>query len=66
MIILSFDPVQGKYIKTLPLHEPQELLQDDDEEYRIKLKLYITHDLIMELLSYGSDMNVIKPARLIR
>lgn len=65
-IILSFDPFQGKYIKTLPLHETQEILEDNEEELLIKLKLYVTHDLIMELLSFGDNMKVIKPKSLVK
>ncbi len=63
-IILSFSPFQGKYIKTLPLHKTQEVLVDNDEETKIKLKLYLTHDLFMELLSFGDDMKVIEPKSL--
>jgi len=63
-IILSFDPFQGKYIKTLPLHETQEVLADNDQETRIKLKLCLTHDLVMELLSFGDNMKVIEPKKL--
>jgi len=63
-IILSFDPFQGKYIKTLPLHDTQQVLVDNDEEMKIKLKLCLTHDLLMELLSFGDNMKVIKPKSL--
>ncbi len=63
-IILSFDPFQGKYIKTLPLHETQEVLLDNAQETRIKLKLCLTHDLFMELLSFGDNMKVIEPKKL--
>lgn len=63
-IILSFDPFQGKYIKTLPLHETQQVLVDNDKETRIKLKLCLTHDLVMELLSFGDNMKVIEPKKL--
>lgn len=63
-IILSFDPFQGKYIKTLPLHETQQVLADNDRETRIKLKLCLTHDLVMELLSFGDNMKVIEPKSL--
>jgi DNA mismatch repair ATPase MutL len=63
-IILSFDPFQGKYIKTLPLHDTQEILVDNDQETIIKLKLCLTHDLLMELLSFGDNMKVIEPLEL--
>ncbi len=63
-IILSFDPFQGKYIKTLPLHHTQQVLVDNDQEMKIKLKLCLTHDLLMELLSYGDNMKVIEPTTL--
>lgn len=64
-IILSFNPFQGKYIKTLPLHETQQVLVDNDQETRIKLKLCLTHDLFMELLSFGDNMKVIEPKQLV-
>ncbi|MBN8835598.1 MAG: hypothetical protein BGO53_02230 [Sphingobacteriales bacterium 39-19] len=64
-IILSFDPFQGKYIKTLPLHDTQQILVDNDDELQIKLKLCVTQDLVMELLSFGDNMKVLKPDILI-
>ena len=63
-IILSFNPYQGKYIKTFPLHHTQEIIIDDDIEFRIRLKLYSTYDLQMELLSYGETLIVIAPLKL--
>lgn len=63
-IILSFDPFQGKYIKTLPLHDTQQVLVDNEDELQIKLKLCVTHDLIMELLSFGDNMKVLQPKSL--
>ena len=64
-IILSFEPLQGKYIKTLPLHDTQQILIDNDDEMRIKVKLCLTHDLVIELLSYGDNMKVIEPKTLV-
>ena len=64
-VILSFTPFQGKYIKSLPLHESQQVLVDNNVEFRLKLTLYITHDFIMELLSYGANLKVIQPDSLI-
>lgn len=64
-IILSFDAHQGNYIKTLPLHDSQTVLIDNEEELQISLKLYITHDFLMELLSHGDKLKVVKPLFLI-
>ncbi|MBI3501739.1 MAG: WYL domain-containing protein [Bacteroidetes bacterium] len=63
-IILSFDATQGKYIKSFPLHESQQIVEDNSNEVRIKLKLYITHDFLMELLSYGDALKIIWPLKL--
>lgn len=64
-VILSFEPLQGKYIKSLPLHQTQQILAENETELRISLSIYLTHDLIMELLSYGSTLKVIQPQQLI-
>jgi predicted DNA-binding transcriptional regulator YafY len=60
-IILSFNPFQGKYIKALPLHESQQILKDDDTELLICLTLFLTQDFLMEILSFGDNVKVIKP-----
>lgn len=60
-IVLSFTPFQGKYIKTLPLHATQQVLLDNENELQISLKLCLTHDFIMELLSLGNNMKVLQP-----
>lgn len=65
-VVLSFDPFQGKYIKSLPLHESQQILIDNEEELRVKLTLFVTHDFFMELLSYGENLKVIEPESLIK
>ena len=59
--VLSFTPFQGKYIKSLPLHETQEILIDNDKELRISLNIYLTHDFKMEILSYGKEVKVLEP-----
>lgn len=64
-VVLSFTAQQGKYVKTLPLHQTQEILIDNPEELRIQLKVYIVFDFIKELLSYGNGVRVIEPTSLI-
>jgi len=63
-VILSFTPDQGKFIQSLPLHDSQQILKDNDQEFRIGLKLYVTFDFVMEILSYGPDVKVIHPPHL--
>jgi predicted DNA-binding transcriptional regulator YafY len=64
-IILSFGPEQGKYIKSYPIHESQVILSDNDRELRIRLTLHVTHDLVMEILSYGKSVRVLSPEPLV-
>jgi len=64
-IVLSFEPLQGKYIKSYPLHESQKIILDNENELLIQLTLFITHDFFMEILSYGENVKIIKPVNLI-
>ncbi|MGJ1412811.1 helix-turn-helix transcriptional regulator [Sphingobacterium thalpophilum] len=63
-IILSFSAFQGKYIKSLPIHQSQEILIDNEKELRIRLYLYVTYDFVMELLSLGREVTVLNPPSL--
>jgi predicted DNA-binding transcriptional regulator YafY len=60
-IILSFDNFNGKYIKSFPLHESQQILVDNENETRIKLFLHATFDFEIELLSHGDRVKVVAP-----
>jgi predicted DNA-binding transcriptional regulator YafY len=64
-VILSFKPFQGKYLKTLPLHQTQEVILDNEEELQLRLKLCVTHDFLMELLSFGDQVKVLQPQELV-
>ena len=63
-VTLSYTGFQGQYIKSMPLHESQEVLVDNDEEVRVRLRLYVTRDLIMEILSVGAQVRVLAPQSL--
>ncbi len=64
-VVLSFSAFQGKYLKSMPLHHSQEVLIDNEQEFRIKLNIYLTHDFLLELLSFGANVRVISPNILI-
>ena len=40
----------------------QEIIEDNEDELVFRLKIYVTFDFIMELLSYGESIEVLKPA----
>jgi predicted DNA-binding transcriptional regulator YafY len=63
-VILSFTPMSGKYNEALPLHASQKTLIDDENEFRISLKVKITYDFVMELLSQTETMRVVSPTHL--
>lgn len=65
-IILSFSAHQGKYVKSLPLHGSQEILEEDEHRCVIKLDIHPTFDLEMQLLSYGNNVEVLSPLSLRR
>jgi predicted DNA-binding transcriptional regulator YafY len=61
---LQFTPIQGRYVKSLPLHKSQTIIADNDYHLIIQLNMFVTHDFIMELLSFGNDVKVNKPESL--
>ena len=63
-IELSYSPLDGKFIKTTPLHSSQKIIIDNDTEFRISLRLRITNDFVMALLSRSASLTVIKPPSL--
>jgi len=63
-IILSFTPLQGKYIKSKPLHETQKVITDNNKEYRISIQVIISQELINQILSYGNTCKIISPPKL--
>ncbi|MFN8287192.1 MAG: WYL domain-containing protein [Chitinophagales bacterium] len=64
-VVLSFAPMQGKYIKTIPIHHSQKVIKDTDKELRISLELVINTELKMQIMSYGDKVKVISPAPLV-
>lgn len=63
---LSFDPYQGNYIKTLPLHESQVILEDNYQELRIRLDIRPNFEFQQIILGYGYKVKVIKPGWLVQ
>ncbi len=58
---LSFDPYQGNYLKTLPLHESQVIVEDNDQELRIRLNIRPNFEFQQIILGYGNKVKVLNP-----
>ena len=65
-ILLKFTTKQGQYIQTRPLHHTQEVISHDENFIIFKLHMKVTLDLVQELLSYGSSLQVLSPDCLIK
>ena len=61
---LSYSPLDGYFLKTTPLHHSQVIIIDDENEFRIKLKIRITNDFVMALLARSNSLTVIGPLSL--
>jgi hypothetical protein len=63
-VVLSYTPMQGKYIKTQPLHSSQKILIDDEKELRIQLTVRPNYELTEQILKQGERVVVIEPESL--
>jgi predicted DNA-binding transcriptional regulator YafY len=64
-IILSLSPIEGKYLKSQPLHNSQKVTTDNDTECIIELNVVITYELITQILALGQGVKVISPKTLV-
>ena len=60
-VILSYQPFQGKYIKSQPLHSSQKILVDNDSELRIEIQVCPNYELEEQLLKQGERVTVLEP-----
>ncbi len=63
-IHLRFTPISGKYVESLPWHASQKVLKNDADGLEIELFLTDTKELRMEILSFGKDVEVLRPQSL--
>jgi predicted DNA-binding transcriptional regulator YafY len=63
-IELLFSPTQANYIKTQHLHHTQEIINDDEKGLHIRVKLKPNYELNSLLLSFGHEVEVLKPLSL--
>lgn len=60
-IVLSFDPFQGNYIKSQPIHSSQKIVMDTEKELRVELRVKVNYELEEQVLKHGQRVRVIEP-----
>jgi predicted DNA-binding transcriptional regulator YafY len=61
-IVLTFTHAISPYIKAQPLHQSQEILEENDEQTTIKLKIIPNYEFYSILLGYGKKLRSASPA----
>lgn len=60
-IVFRLEKVQTQYILSNPLHPSQEISQPEPGFYLVKLFVIPSEELKMQILSYGSKVEVVRP-----
>lgn len=63
-VVLRADKNHTPYLKSLPLHHSQKLIEDNGEYADFELYLAPTYDFVMKLLQVGAMIEVISPVSL--
>lgn len=65
-LVFMMNNWQAKYITNYPLHQSQKTISENAHKTTFEITVFITYDLIMELLSYGEEIQIISPKHLIK
>ena len=61
---LKVSLVAAKYLDSLPIHASQKVVEMNQDHFIFCLKVNISEELILEIMSYGGDIAVIEPLEL--
>ncbi|SNR51025.1 Predicted DNA-binding transcriptional regulator YafY, contains an HTH and WYL domains [Lutibacter agarilyticus] len=64
-VIFSTDTIQAKYLKSLPIHSSQKIIEETDSNIVFQLDLKLGDELVYKLLSYGDRITIQQPIELI-
>lgn len=64
IILIEFENSQKEYIKSLPFHPSQKIMEENEKSFITELFMLPTYDFRMELLKYGDQCEVLEPKML--
>ena len=65
-VVLRFTPLQGRYVKALPVHHSQEVLHDGEDHCDVALYVQPNYELRQWILSQGDTVRVLEPKALVK
>lgn len=63
-VVIRYDKLDGEFVNSLPLHPSQHIIDSTEDSVTIGLRLRITNDFVMALLSRSRSLEVIAPLSL--
>ena len=60
-VVFKIDKIGSKYIQSQPLHVSQKLIKEGNSRNTFSLKVIVSEELKRTILSYGSQIEVVKP-----
>ena len=63
-VVLKIDKTGSKYLQSQPLHKSQKLVKEGKNRDTLELDVIVSEELIRTILSYGSQIEVVKPKEL--
>lgn len=64
-IRFTANPIAAKYIASQPFHSSQVLVKESKDSSEFSLNVNVSEELIRSLLSYGGEIKIIKPPKLV-
>lgn len=64
-VVLRFTKFQSDYVKKYPLHNSQKTIKETKNYCEIELFIKPTYDFMMEILSIGKEVKILRPKKLI-
>ncbi|GAB3967387.1 WYL domain-containing protein [Spirosoma terrae] len=63
-VVLRFQTSEANYVRSLPLHSSQRLIQETPDFVDLELTVILNHELEREILAFGELVEVLEPAEL--
>ena len=63
-MVVKYDALDGAFVKSLPLHPSQEIVEETADYVVVRFRIRITNDFVMALLSRSRSLEVLKPLSL--